>query len=200
MNFVTIFSVGFMLYLAFVYFFKRQLEISIQVSSIDKETYIVRTGTEKEKQTAADLLARIRINLNKIVKHVYDKYKNDSRWGEPVRRLKRRYSPDPMRITESSEDSNYTSYTLSKGKKMVFCLRSKKTNQFHDFNLLMFVAVHELSHIITVASGSQSHGKEFHTNFGFLLKEATDMGLYEKINFESNPKEYCGIQVTESPI
>jgi hypothetical protein len=41
-------------------------------------------------------------------------------------------------------------------------------------------------------------------NFGIilnvLLKEAIDLGLYNREDYQSNPKEYCGIKVTDSPL
>ena len=47
---------------------------------------------------------------------------------------------------------------------------------------------------------SIGHTKEFWDNFKFLLEEAIDVGVYEKIDFNANPQPYCGIKVTSSVI
>ena len=60
----------------------------------------------------------------------------------------------------------------------------------------MFVAIHELSH---VASESIGHNKEFWDNFKFLLKEATDAGVYKMVDYSSNNTEYCGMTITDNP-
>ena len=51
-----------------------------------------------------------------------------------------------------------------------------------------------------LASGTVGHNQEFWDNFEFLLKEATSIGLYEKVEYSKHPKSYCGIQITDSPI
>ena len=70
------------------------------------------------------------------------------------------------------------------------------TNSLVDDNLLLFVALHELSHIMTKSVG---HKQEFWDNFKFVLKEAQDNGYYKCIDFSSRPQKYCGIEVTSSP-
>ena len=61
----------------------------------------------------------------------------------------------------------------------------------------MFVALHELAHIMTKSIG---HTEEFWENFKFLLKESIKMNLYKKIDFQKNPHKYCGIEIKDSPI
>jgi hypothetical protein len=47
---------------------------------------------------------------------------------------------------------------------------------------------------------SVGHTEEFWNNFKRLLKEAIDNNLYTKENYSENPKDYCGIKVTDSPL
>ena len=94
-------------------------------------------------------------------------------------------------------DNNSTSYSVAKGKKLVLCLRSKKDKRIHDKNLLIFVNIHELAHIMSISYG---HNAEFMQNFKFLLNEAIEMGIYKKINFFAKPREYCGMTVSSSPV
>ena len=71
------------------------------------------------------------------------------------------------------------------------------SNKLEDINTLTFVAIHEMGHL---ASGTVGHNQEFWDNFEFLLREATSIGLYKKVEYSKNPKSYCGIQITDSPI
>ena len=61
---------------------------------------------------------------------------------------------------------------------------------------LMFVALHELSHIMTESTG---HTTEFWKNFKFLLENAVEFDIYEPINYKENPEQYCGMQITDNP-
>lgn len=104
----------------------------------------------------------------------------------------------PNNISEGGKDKSYTTYTLNKGEKIVFCLRTRdNTDQLHNINLLLFVAIHELAHIMTLSTG---HTPEFQKHFSFLLKEAVDFGIYQPENFRANPTTYCGIPVTDTPL
>ena len=65
-----------------------------------------------------------------------------------------------------------------------------------DLNTLTFVALHELSHIMTTSIG---HKQEFWNNFKFLLKNAKDANIYIPIDYENNPTEYCGMTLNDNP-
>ena len=54
-----------------------------------------------------------------------------------------------------------------------------------------------MAHIMSLTYG---HNAEFMQNFQFLLHEAIKKGIWKKINFRLNPMEYCGMNVTSSPI
>ena len=64
-------------------------------------------------------------------------------------------------------------------------------------NIMMFVALHELAHIMTKSVG---HTDEFWDNFRYLLKKAIKLGVYKDVNFEKNPVDYCGTKITNSPL
>ena len=92
----------------------------------------------------------------------------------------------------------YTSYSINKGEQIVFCLRSKMIrNKLHDFNLIMYVVLHEMAHVGCPEIG---HTELFKKIFALFASEAVKMGLYEKIEFRNNNKEYCGMQITDSII
>ena len=165
-------------------------------STVDGHEYTVKSLPDK--QDAADLLAQIRSRLNLLVSHLQKKYPDDSRTKRIVS------SFDSSKISEGGDDTNqYTSYSINKGEKIVFCLRSRdKTdgqggNKLVDINMMIFVAVHELAHIATESVG---HTDEFWANMRYLLSESIDIGIYTKQDFKHEPVKYCGVNVTSSPL
>ena len=103
----------------------------------------------------------------------------------------------PRNVSESLENSKYTSYSINKGEKIVFCIRSKNDNSLVDLNTMMFVTIHELAHLLTKGVG---HTKEFCDNMRFLLEQGVKHKVYIKQDFNSNPKEYCGTMITDTPL
>lgn len=190
MTFTTVFIVIILLYTLCVYLKKTSTEIVFEKSNVDNREYLVRNL--KDKHIAANHLANIRSNLIKLVSYMSKKYPSDKN----VERMKSKF--DPNVINEGSDDARYTSYTVNKGEDIVFCLRSRdKKDKLHDFNKLLFVAIHELSHIMSETKG---HNDEFRKNFTFLLKNAVTAGIYKPHDFNNDPQEYCGIQITDTPL
>ncbi len=113
-----------------------------------------------------------------------------------IKRLISNFNTD--NFSESTPDVKYTSYSVNKGEKIVFCLRSKRVEQqLVKKNTMMFVAIHELSHLMTESVG---HEPEFWENFKFLLLIAIHIKAYKHINFNKNPEEYCGTEITDTPL
>jgi len=98
-----------------------------------------------------------------------------------------------VEIQESSSDSIYTSYSVNKGETLVFCIRSKTTGEIHDFNDLLYVAIHELAHIGCPEIG---HTELFYEINKFLINKAIKFGIYRYIDYSNNNKEYCGMNLT----
>ena len=106
----------------------------------------------------------------------------------------------PRKIQETLPTSSHTAYNENKGEKLAFCLTKTKDgnpNKLIDSNTLMFVAIHEVSHICTVSVG---HTTEYWDNFKFLLENAVEYGLYEPIDYKNNPTGYCGMTINDNPI
>ena len=160
------------------------------VSSVDGNKYCVR---ERNKiQAAADLLANTTEKCKQLVAYMETKYPEK----ENVQRLVKGFNPKT--VMETLPTSSYTAYSENKGEKVAFCLnRSKEDNEdLIDLNTLMFVAIHELSHIMTVSIG---HKTEFWENFKFLLENAKEAGLHKPEDYKKKPKEYCGMKITDNP-
>lgn len=168
-------------------------EVVYKRSTIDGNEYLVRELPDSLE--AVNMLALLRKNMITLTEHLYktkDKYKDYIQYIDALNN-KIKY----VVINESSPNSSYTSYSINKGEQMVFCIRSKTNNKIHDINLLMYVALHEMSH---VASPTYGHDEQFKKVFSFLATRAVELRLYNKIEFKTNPTEYCGLVISESII
>ena len=161
-------------------------------SSVDGNTYLVRDMPDK--QEPADLLARVRQRMQKLYNYLIATYPEKLQ----VKQLRQNFKPDPSRISESTPDAEHTSYSVNKGESVHLCLRQRQGNNesLVKENVMTFVALHEMSHMITPTVG---HGPDFWNNFGWLLKIAEDQGIYTYEDFSAHPVSYCGVKITDSP-
>jgi len=105
---------------------------------------------------------------------------------------------NPKKIMETLPTSEYTAYSENKGEKVAFCLNRKKpdNDDMIDVNTLTFVAIHELSHIMTKSIG---HKSDFWENFKFLLENAKDAKIHTPVDYKKSPQEYCGMKIHDNP-
>jgi len=173
-----------------IFYDKQYAGIEYVQSSVDNKKYLVRKMPDNKR--AADLLANIRLKLVKLCDYLELTESNN----KDVYRLIKRFNSE--NITESAPTEKYTSYSVNKGQKIVFCLRSRDEKQkLIDENIMMFVALHELAHIMTKSVG---HTDEFWDNFRYLLKKAIKIAVYKEVDFEKKPVDYCGTKITNSPL
>ena len=159
------------------------------ISNLDGNTYCVRERNKLE--LAADKLAKITTNLKKLVEYCNIQYPEE----ENVKRLVKNFNP--KKIVETLPTSKYTAYSENKGEKLAFCLNTEKNNnQLIDLNTLMYVALHEISHI---ASKSVGHTDEFWQNFKFFIEQANTINIYKPIDYKKTPAKYCGMDITDNP-
>jgi hypothetical protein len=160
------------------------------ISDINGSTYCVRD--RNKIHLAANKLAQVNINLNKLVNHLAKKYPDKSN----VKRLINGYNP--QKIYETLPTSEFTAYSENKGEKLAFCLDTEKNSQGRliDLNTLMYDALHEVSHI---AKKSVGHHDEFWQNFKFIITEAKEIKIYNPIDYKKNPARYCGMNISDNP-
>jgi hypothetical protein len=174
----------------YIYYDSDSFQLKCIVSTIDGNKYCVR---ERENiQKAADLLAKITEKCKSLVKYVGNKYPEN----EDVKRLVKNYNP--KKVMETLPTSEYTAYSENKGEKLAFCLNREKNenNNLIDEHTLMFVSIHELSHVMTKSIG---HKSEFWKNFKFLLENAKEAGIHNPEDYKKTPKEYCGMKIHDNP-
>jgi hypothetical protein len=186
MAFTEWFAVAIVVLIAFLYIRRFYGEVEFTRSSVDGRTYLVRMLPDR--QEAADMLARLNVTLTKLVQHMVAKYPQDA----GVAQLHRNYNPEAL--SEGGAEVGYTSYSVNKGERIVMCVR-QTDGTFVDANVLVYVAVHELAHLMTHEIG---HTDLFWTNFKILLTQALEQGLYKNVDFGSKPQPYCGISISSS--
>ena len=138
-----------------------------------------------------EVLFALKHKLQRLKTQLIAKFPNDRR----VKLLKERFNVD--NVYESLPETNRTSFTVNKGSEIHLCLRDKESGKTHDINLLMFVALHELTHVI---SESWGHNEEFSENFVWLLNQAVFFNEYVPHNYNNDPQPFCGISVSHSPL
>ena len=188
-SFTSVFISILLLSIIYIHFENKKSDVNYVVSKVDNRKYLVQN--HHDKQQAADNLATIRKNLVLLVQELKSKNQNNV----DVERMVNNFNPD--NITEATKNNKYTSYSINKGEKIVFCLRSRdETNKLVDLNIMMFVALHELAHTMTKSIG---HTEEFWNNFRILLRNAQNLGIYKRVDYDKNPVDYCGTKITNDP-
>jgi hypothetical protein len=158
-------------------------DVEYKRATIDGQHYLVLK--RKDSASAANLLATLRADMQSVVSQFRSENPNDA----DAERLGEKF--DGAQTSEGDPDTAYTSYTVHKAR-IVLCLR-QKGGAFVSKNVILYVAIHELAHILTPTLG---HTPEFWANNRRLLKCAEKMGVYTRQNFADSPQPYCGIHIT----
>ena len=179
--------IGIFVYMNFI---RKSLYLDKIESSINGNKYYVRNLPDKEK--AANKLAEIGNSLKTLINGLNEK---DSKKGDYIKQLKESFNPEY--ITENIPGSIYVAYSVNKGEELSICIREKDTEKFIDNNIILFVAIHELSHIMTPETG---HTPLFWDNMKYLLEKASSSGIYIPRDYSQSPVKYCGMDINSSPM
>ena len=161
-------------------------------SDVNGKKYCVRQRSKMRE--ASDLLAETSNRLEKLVAHIKQTAPDD-----PItQRIAKRF--DPRKIKEILPTSQYTAYSENKGEKLALCLNTSKTDSDSDLidqNTLMYVALHELSHVGCVSVG---HNDEFWSTFRWILQHAKSIGIYKPVDYKKTNVSYCEMPLTDNPL
>ena len=187
---LSILLIGVLAIFAFSNYLRRSLYLDKVKSRVNNKEYYVRKLPDK--QEAADKLANIGIKLQNLIDglDLEDKEK-----GKYNKKLKDNFNSDY--ITENIPGSQYVAYSVNKGEELSLCVREKDTEKFMDDNIILFVAIHELSHIMTPENG---HTPLFWDNMKYLLEQGSKMGIYKPVDYSKYPEMYCGMEITSTPM
>jgi hypothetical protein len=188
---MSYFIIIIILCIAFTFYLNSDtFNLTCVIAKRDGNTYCVRDSDRI--QESVELLSEATDKMKETIRTLKEKYPADKR----VQRLIKNFNPH--RIVETLPTSEYTAYSEGKGAKLAFCLRKHKNEmKLIDINTLTFVALHELTHLMTESIG---HKQEFWTNFKFMLKHAVDENIYEPIDYSKSPEDYCGLMIDDNPL
>ena len=171
--------------------------LTMKFSNISKKSYGIQESLPHADRTP-DIIGRLDVFIDKFIAYLDGRNPNDRRVKRLVNRLdKRNNANNSVKIEESPFEPDTSSYTLNKGDLIALCVRNKETKEFHDYQLLLFVVIHELAHVASVSMG---HGREFIDTFKWLLGQAAESGMYQPVDYSKAPVTYCGVRVTNNPL
>ena len=175
-------------------FIRKSVYLTKVKSRIDDKESMVRPLPDKLE--AADRLATLNQSLRRLCDHCAKVSQGkDEETIQNARRLSNNYKGE--RIIEHIPGNKYVAHSVDKGRELSICIRDKDTNAFIDTNTVHFVAIHELAHLMTVATG---HPPEFWKNMKYLLEHAESIGLYTRVNYAESPVNFCGMEIDSSPL
>lgn len=147
--------------------------------------------TDKEKDEFNVVKDKLITLHSELLKHIPQ---NDSRHN----RLKNKFNKNNVYEVYPHNKQKDTSYSINKGQEIHMCIRSGEDfNKIHDINIIKFVFIHELAHVITV---EEQHTGKFWSNFKYLLNIAEKNGLIENYDYEKFNREYCSLNIDYNPI
>jgi hypothetical protein len=164
----------------------------VKLKGEDGFVYYVRKGADNI--VALKTLVLLRKKLMELIDFIHARSSESNHvYKDYVKRIKTKLPY--VQIRETPSNSNYTSYSVNKGEELNMCIRSKINDGFHSINELLYVAIHEIAHIGCPEIG---HTKLFFDINKFLLKQAMEYNIYNYVNYNARPMEYCGIQLNHT--
>jgi predicted metal-dependent hydrolase len=152
---------------------------------------------DTDKQNKIKLLSKIIENMYKLKNYMVYNINKFPEYKEYINQLNENFTEKRTTIYETDPTSDLTSFSVNKGEELSICLKSKKTGELHDINLLMYVVIHEMAHF---ACPDVGHGLLFKKIFKKFIEEAININLYKKVDYSEHPVEYCGMTLSSSII
>lgn len=192
--------------IAIIYLFYRLDQADLLSGRFSTEDFDV-IESYSDSGDAIKLMERINIRIMHLLRHLKKKYcinvatssckiNNTSDVGREIAaRILKNYNFEKI-FENDPKTSKDTSYTIDKGEKMYFCIRNKKDHKLIDDDTVLFVALHEISHI---GNSTWGHDRSFWRTFKFVLKEAEAAGIYTPVDYARRPITYCGLFVDYNP-
>ena len=176
----------------YIFLFYNNNEFVYIEDNFEGTRYLVQKSTKEESMK---ILTEITKRLYRLRSYLIENINNNLEFKPYIDRLQKGFNNTRTTIMENSSTSDNTSYNINKGEELVFCLKSKKTGKFHDINLLMYVAIHEIAHIACPVIG---HGELYQKIFKFFIDMAEKINIYKRVNYNEKPTEYCDMMLTTS--
>ena len=167
---------------------------------------IIKKYNHKDK--AYELLSNIDQNVYKLINAFNIKYSNISDLNvcnkqkkllETIKyKLNKTYRSNSLQENFPTIVGKDVSYNVNKGEVISICLRNyNNPDEFHDFNDLIFVTIHEIAHSCNESYG---HDRKFWKIFRILLEVAVKNNIYNNINYQKQSTHYCSMKITYNPV
>ena len=151
-------------------------------------------GKSKSSSSGIDLILLISLLLVFVVCYYYLNYQRKIYQDPLILKIKYDVSQLDPRIDKIDFFSSDESFTEDK-TKIFLCLKDEN-GQYYDYNMLMYVAIHECSHALTDVIDEEHKTPEFRGMFESLLTKAVKLGLYNSTT--PLQKHYCGVDLDVS--
>jgi len=119
---------------------------------------------------------------------VFDRPRSDDPLLKKIRHDILRLEPRLSFVKFFSSDESCTKFK----EKVYLCLRDEH-GQYYDYNMLMYVAIHECAHVLSPSYDDKHETKEFRYLFSQLLDRAEKLGIYN--SQKPLPSMYCHIKM-----
>ena len=131
------------------------------------------------------IIILILITIYYLLENIYEKFQYDPKIDTLLNKVKPLFTNNnkftgnltPLNdrniLNEVKVMKGDKSYTINK-KKVYLCLKDENQNYYND-NILIYVFLHELSHVICDEVG---HTQKFHDIFENILDLASEKGIY----------------------
>ena len=177
------------LILLFVWFCYQHIESFSNVQVISSSNRSFQVLDEKDAQSATELLSQVSVSMDHFLTDISQSY--PTHMG--LDRIRKQWSY--QKLAEGRYDQpNITSYTVNKGERIVLCLRSSQ-GKLHQENLIFYVLLHELAHIMSLSTSTEYHNQEFKDNLNWLVTQAHERHYLET----SKAVDYCGMPDVRIP-
>ena len=178
-------------------------------STINNKKYRIRNGPISIKQIKCNLLA----NLNDKLDFIIFSLSREQNKSISINRLLSNWNRGIL-IKETGSMERDAAYVINK-QYLSICLKgfcssincdNNTINNLDNINLLTYVGIHEMAHIMSEEIG---HGAEFKANFKFLLEYSKKLKLYDpllkkeypvyiELSKLNTPDSYCGVSIINS--
>ena len=179
------------LFATLVYFIGNNSSNRIVVPSThNSKPYLVQQNDDA--LSSANILSEVESRYQRLFQYLSENRDQYPEYIPYIDQLLR--NSNKIKLTEADPNGRHTSYTVNKGEEIAICLRNK-SGSIHDLNTIMYVVLHELSHVACPEIG---HTKLFRKIFVFILQISIQLGIYDHVNYSSSPQSYCGITIKEN--
>jgi hypothetical protein len=177
---------------------------TLQTSAVDGNSYIV--IDDKVSGEAADTLARVRIQLNNLIRHVVQG-RNDENYQRysagidtMIRRLRETGGLNLVELDYRTSDA--IAINSNKNEQIAICMRRNPPydNTVADDTIILYIAIHELAHSMlsqfaSSFGGHTVHSREFRDHEAFLLRTAETMGMLRPADIPG--RTHCRLQMPD---